>query len=91
MTNYRITKPENLPDKRLLRYGEVRAYLGVSDRDMEKFITAGLLDRHYLPNRPQGKAYYFRDEVLEFERNWKAKEISGREGISIAGKTNKGK
>ncbi len=70
-----MSNENQLPNKRMLRYGEVRAYLGVSDRDMKKFREAGLLERHYLPDSsPKGKAYYFRTEVLEFERNWKAKE-----------------
>jgi len=54
-----------LPQKRYLRRGVVRDYLGIDDREMTKLVTAGVLKRRYLQGK--GRAFFRRDEVLEAE------------------------
>lgn len=54
-----------LPDKALLRRGEVVAFLGVSEQVMTKMIEAETLTPVYLFGKRQGKAYFTRVQVLK--------------------------
>lgn len=52
-----------LPEKRLLRRGEVREFLGVSEQVMSKMVAARTLVAVYLEGK--GRAFFRRDEVLK--------------------------
>lgn len=58
-----------LPNKRYLRRGIVRDYLGIDDKEMTKLVSAGVLIRRYLYGG--GRAFFRRDEVLEAEETGK--------------------
>lgn len=54
----------NLPEKQLLRRGEVRAYLGVDEHVMKQIIGAGTLTPVYLTGK-KGRAFFKRVDVVK--------------------------
>lgn len=54
---------DKLPDKVLVRRGEARTFLGVSEQDFTKMVESGLLKPVYVV--PGGRAYFMRKQVLK--------------------------
>lgn len=54
-----------LPNRRYLRRGIVRDYLGIDDDEFTKLIRSGVLTPVYLQGR--GRAFFKREEVLTAE------------------------
>ena len=63
-----------LPDKRFLRRGEVRAYLAVSEHVLTQMVAAGTLRPIYLTGK--GRAFFGRDEVAQMGKQ-QTKGIKG--------------
>lgn len=61
-----------LPEKRLLRRGEVRDYYGISDNVFSQMVASGVLTPIYLAQtkggKPKGRAFFSRKEVLAVEQ-----------------------
>lgn len=58
-----------LPQKRYVRRGHVKEYLGIDDRDMTKLVEAGVFAPKYLNGK--GRAFFERAQVLQAEHDGK--------------------
>jgi len=63
-----------LPNKRYLRRGVVRDYLGIDDDEFSSLVKAGVLTARYLQGK--GRAFYRRDEVIAAEEAGKIFSLS---------------
>lgn len=57
-----------LPQKRFLRRGEVRDFLGVTDHVMTQLLAARQLSPVYLAGA-KGRAFFCREDVLKLAAN----------------------
>ena len=60
--------------KALLRRGEVKEALGISEQEMKHMIQKGLIKAHYY--RQGARAYYLRSQIEELLSQWEAQEVA---------------
>jgi hypothetical protein len=60
-----------LPDKQLLRRGDVVAFLGIDQKAMTKMVRAGTLTARYIGGA--GRAYFARTQVVKLADEMKGK------------------
>ena len=66
-----------LPDKALLRRGEVQAFLGVDERVLSILIAGGTVTAFYPAGEQrarksrQGRAFFYRSQIEALAQQWK--------------------
>jgi hypothetical protein len=63
-----------LPQKRYVRRGHIREYLGIHDGEMTKLVEAGVFTPRYLQGK--GRAFFLRSEVIDAESAGKVFKVA---------------
>ncbi len=58
--------------KALLRRGEVKSLLGISEQEMSQFVQDGIIKPHHL--RDNSRAYYLRTQIEKYLSSLEKKE-----------------
>ena len=60
--------------KALLRRGEVKEALGISEQEMSHMVKEGLIKAHYY--RKNARAYYLKSQIESLLANWEKQEVA---------------
>tara|TARA_X000000950_G_scaffold187640_1_gene226945 strand:+ start:562 stop:768 length:207 start_codon:yes stop_codon:yes gene_type:complete len=60
--------------KALLRRGEVKRALGISEQEMSHMVKEGLIKAHYY--RQGARAYYLKSQIEKLLTQWEAQEVA---------------
>jgi predicted site-specific integrase-resolvase len=60
--------------KALLRRGEVKKALGISEQEMSHMVKEGLIKAHYY--RQGARAYYLKSQIEKLLTQWEAQEVA---------------
>lgn len=59
--------------KALLRRGEVKKALGISEQEMSHMVKEGLIKAHYY--REGARAYYLKSQIERLLSSWEKQEV----------------